>query len=705
MHKSFKILSVSSLSLFLIVVNSIFLPKTNLAQQLVWNHLGGPMGGCVGDMDLNSKGDIYAGVYTNVFTSQTYEGIYKSTNNGESWFKLETNVNQFEVYAVYVNRNDDIFVGTNYRDRLYRSTDDGETWEIINNGYNTSQCWAIGENKDGSVLFAGDVGFGKLYRSTNYGGNWELSANLPVLSFAVDSSNNIFCGTFIGLYKSTDDGLNWNQVGFNNIPINAIIINDINGVFCGTGYYSTGQGVFYSSDSGSTWTNIGLSDKIVLSLAFTSYGSLLAGTSIDGVFETTDMGNNWVQHNTGLFNKQVFRLKVNSSDDIFVGSEYEGVFRSTNSGNNFEQVGLPISGVYNIDFMGDSLIVAGTVSGVQKYNRFTKKWENIGQQAVLAVETDEEGNILAATNGGGLFHSTDLGKTWINICQTPYILNVKKINETILAATDAGLIRSTNNGVTWEYTPVRSGVDRNAIQVNNNGDIWTTGFRKLYKSSDYGITFDSTETINFSIVTLNNLYVDADLIFLGEGLIGRGIHYSTDYGITWKNKFQHRGTISVNGNNNYIMYSSNKDILFTLDKGVSWDSVPYSENFYGDVKEIEFDYNGKLYFGTSSQGLYEMDFIVNVEEDYTLINDFVLYPLYPNPFNSTVTLRYNLPVSSDIKITLYNMLGEKIKSLELFRQKGINEERISFDNLAGGIYLIAVEGKDFFAVQKAAYVK
>jgi hypothetical protein len=161
-------------------------------QQLIWNHLGGPMGGTVGDMAINSKGYIYAGVYTNVFTSQTYEGIFKSTDNGESWFKLENTVDQFEVYAIFINRLDHIFVGTNYRDRLYRSTDDGETWEIINNGYNTAECWAIGENKDGTVMFAGDGQFGRLYRTTNYGLNWELSVNLPVLAFAVDSSNNVY---------------------------------------------------------------------------------------------------------------------------------------------------------------------------------------------------------------------------------------------------------------------------------------------------------------------------------------------------------------------------------------------------------------------------------------------------------------------------------------------------------------------------------
>lgn len=692
---------------------SLLLPFTLLSvtsanlypQELIWKHLGGPMGGCIGDMDLNSQGHIYAGVYTNVFTSQTYEGIYKSTDNGESWFKLENTVDQFEVYAIYVNRWDHIFVGTNYRDRLYRSTDGGETWEIINNGYNTSECWAIGENKDGSVMFAGDGQFGQLYRSTNYGGNWELSSNLPVLSFAVDSSNNIYCGTFVGLYKSTDDGLNWSQVGFNNAAVNAIIIDDSNGVFCGTGYYNNGQGVFYSSDTGNTWTNIGLEDKIVLSLAFTSYGSLLAGTNIDGVYETTNMGTSWTQHNTGLFNKQVFRLKVNSSDDVFVGSEFEGVFRSTNSGESFQQVGLPISGVYNIDFMGDSLVIAGTVSGVQKYNRFAKKWENIGQHAVLAVETDDDGNILAATNGGGLFETTDLGKTWINICQTPYILNVKKINETILAATTDYIIRSTDGGNNWENTVVNSGVENCAIEINNNEDIWATGYvGKLFKSKDDGLTFDSI-SLNFDYIDRNSLLVKDSLIFFGDLTVGKGIFYSTNYGDTWVNTYKYRTIASVNGNGIYIIAGTFKDIIYSINTNLTLDSIPYPANLYGFVKEIELDNNGQLFFGTSSQGLYEMDFIVSVEEDDNLVNDFVFYSPYPNPFNSIVTIKYNLPSQSEMKITVYNILGQKLRRIEVLGNKGINEEKISFDDLAGGIYLIALEGKDIYAVKKAAYVK
>jgi hypothetical protein len=152
----------------------LFIATILKPQELNWHHLGGPMGGCIGDFGIDSRDNIYAGVYTNVFSGQTYEGIYKSSDNGESWEKLNTGIDQFEVYAVYINRQDHIYVGTNYGDRIYRSTDEGSTWQIINNGYNTAECWAIGENKYGTVLFAGDGQFGGLYRTADYGSNWQL---------------------------------------------------------------------------------------------------------------------------------------------------------------------------------------------------------------------------------------------------------------------------------------------------------------------------------------------------------------------------------------------------------------------------------------------------------------------------------------------------------------------------------------------------
>lgn len=689
---------------FFLIINC-----NSFAQELNWKHLGGPMGGAIGDIAINSKGHIYAGTYSSLF--YYYAGLYKSTDYGETWSKIQSLPYNIEVYALFVNKDDHIFVGTRGLPMVYRSTDDGETWEIKNSGITSPHCWAFGQNKDGTVLFAGEAWFGRTFRSTNNGDSWEFVDNLSGISFAVDSLNNIYCGTFNGLYKSTDNGLTFSPTGLMNVPINAILIDSLNGVICGTGYYTNGQGVFYSTDYGDNFNSIGLSGQIIYSLANTSYGSLLAGSATNGVYETTDMGVNWQQDNNGLYRKDVFRLKINKNGDIIVGAEFEGIFRSTNKGDSFEHVGLPISSVNNIVFYGDSLIIAATPSGVQIYNRLTKEWKNLGLHKVNAVDIDEEGTIYAAVGdeffggGGGVFKFREFNGEWVQINNNPLVLNIKKVNQTILAAIDTGLIHSSNEGLTWEVTPVRSGIDNCAIEVNNNGDVWAAGYvGKLYKSIDDGLTFILEVSLNFEYVDRNNLFVIDSSIFLGDLLLGKGIHFSMDYSNTWFNIYKHRALNSISGKDDFII-SSSKDIFFSQNKGITWDSIPYSENFYGGVLEIEFDKNGQLFFGTSSQGLYEMDFVVSVEDYLPVINNFKLYPLYPNPFNSTVTVKYNLPVASAIKITVYNILGEKIRLLERFEDSGINEERISFEGLAGGIYFISIEGNDFFAVQKAAYVK
>ena len=677
--------------------------STLLPQQLNWSHLGGPMGGAIGDIAINSKGHIYAGTYSAFF--YYYAGLYKSTDNGETWNKIKSLPYNIEVYALFINKEDHIFAGTRGQGVIYRSTDDGETWEIKASGFTSPHCWAFGQNKEGSVLVAGEAWFGRTYRSTDNGDSWTYTAPLSGISFAVDSINNIYCGTFDGLYKSTNDGLTWDPTGLTNVPVNAILIDSSNGVICGTGYYTNGQGVFYSTDYGATWTNIGLAGKIIYSLAFTGYGSLLAGSDRNGVYETTDMGGSWEQHSNGLYRKDIFRLKVNENDDIITGSEYEGIFRSLNRGESFEHVGLPISRVNNIVFYEDNLIIAATPSGVQKYNRLTYKWENIGLHNVNAVDVDKTGSIYAGTDGEGLFYLRETGGEWINISQTPYILNVKKLNETILAATTDYLIRSTDEGNTWENTPVNSGVDNNAIEINNNGDVWAVGFQKLFKSTDDGLTFSSI-SLNFRYVDRNNLYVNDSLVFLGDLLLGKGIHYSTDYASTWQNKYHHRGTFSVSGNNNYVIYGTPEDIFFTIDKGLTWDSIPYPNNFYGIVIEIEFDKNGQLFFGTSSQGLFEMDFVVSIEDDPPINKDFYLSQNYPNPFNPTTNISYSISQRSFVTLKIYDVLGIEVTTL-INKEVRAGSYEVEFDanNLPSGIYFYQIRAGAFVDTKKLVLMK
>ncbi|MDY0083185.1 MAG: two-component regulator propeller domain-containing protein [Ignavibacteriaceae bacterium] len=452
-----------------IIVVVTFFTYYTFPQNIIWQHTGGPMGGIVEGMDIASNGDIYAGGFS---FNESYSGLYKSSDNGESWTKIKTQFEDFEVYCIYISKDNSIWVGTDYQDRIYRSTDNGNTWQARSNNFLTFECWVIGENNSG-VLYAGDGNQGRLYRSTDEGMNWIFSAYLSPLSICATSDNITFLGDFNGLYYSINDGVSWyKHSGFSN-PVSSIIIDSLNNIYCGTGYYNNGDGVFYSNDNGKTFNYLGLQGKVVLSLALDSYGNLYAGTLNDGLFRTSDNGNTWQQFSNGIYKKAIYRLKINKQNDIFIGSEgggtgWEfygsgGVFRSANSGESFKHIGLPNSNVKNIVFSGDSLLIAATPSGVQKFNRLTKDWENIGLHNVESVSITSSNLIYAATSNEGLFRSEDFGKNWdyIKIAgdTLPLIFNVLALSEDTVFISPGNQVNfrmTTDGGNSWEIYPIKS---------------------------------------------------------------------------------------------------------------------------------------------------------------------------------------------------------------------------------------------------------
>ncbi|MBN1302525.1 MAG: cellulase family glycosylhydrolase [Melioribacteraceae bacterium] len=87
---------------------------------------------------------------------------------------------------------------------------------------------------------------------------------------------------------------------------------------------------------------------------------------------------------------------------------------------------------------------------------------------------------------------------------------------------------------------------------------------------------------------------------------------------------------------------------------------------------------------------------VGVNDNNNTPSGFLLDQNYPNPFNSQTTVRYNVPESSDVLISLYSYTGEKITNLvNKFMQPGIYSMNINFNNLTSGIYLISMKTEKY----------
>jgi len=110
------------------------------------------------------------------------------------------------------------------------------------------------------------------------------------------------------------------------------------------------------------------------------------------------------------------------------------------------------------------------------------------------------------------------------------------------------------------------------------------------------------------------------------------------------------------------------------------DTNPVSGSVQYRLKQIDND------------GSYKYSQIV--EASFMKPANFKLSQNYPNPFNPTTMIRFALPSRSNVKIEVYNTLGEKIKEL-VNEQKNSGNYEVSFNTtgLASGVYFYMIDAK------------
>jgi flagellar hook assembly protein FlgD len=94
-----------------------------------------------------------------------------------------------------------------------------------------------------------------------------------------------------------------------------------------------------------------------------------------------------------------------------------------------------------------------------------------------------------------------------------------------------------------------------------------------------------------------------------------------------------------------------------------------------------------------------------------LPKQFALYPAYPNPFNPTTTLRYELPEDAIVNITIYDMVGRIIRTLVNDSQtagyKSIQWNATNDRNepVSTGLYLYTIQAGKFRQTEKMVLLK
>lgn len=246
-----------------------------------------------------------------VFVCTATDGIYRTTDLGNTWIKLNSGLAFNNIASISIDEFERIFIGT-HGDGVYFSNNNGDSWSKIGLGtIHVIKIFALN-----NYVFAGD-GFNctGVYRTSNLGSSWTNVQNgLGVCTGNVIITKNglVFGGSGIeGMYKSTNYGNSWQQIntGLTSTNIATMVADNFGNIFVGTqtNIYTgmQGKGVFKTTNNGISWQNLtnGITTNEISQLALSSNGVVFtSGAGNQAIFKSTNSGNTWNQINQGLPN-------------------------------------------------------------------------------------------------------------------------------------------------------------------------------------------------------------------------------------------------------------------------------------------------------------------------------------------------------------------------------------------------------------------
>lgn len=93
-------------------------------------------------------------------------------------------------------------------------------------------------------------------------------------------------------------------------------------------------------------------------------------------------------------------------------------------------------------------------------------------------------------------------------------------------------------------------------------------------------------------------------------------------------------------------------------------------------------------------------------EETMVVTEFALHQNYPNPFNPTTVISYQLPAVSQVQLTVYNLMGQKMATLVSEKQRaGLHQLEWDGSGLASGMYYYQIKTGQFQKVKKMVLVR
>jgi hypothetical protein len=459
---------------------------------------GGPGSGiyrCIGCSSDGSK----------VMIGKQSGNVYTSSDFGTNW-TARTNSGTAQWYGGNISDDGTKIAVARYNSTILVSTDSGSTW--ASKGSTLFYLQLCGDTT-GTYLAAygtatGTSGDNQLYTSTDSGNTWTLSTAVSELRDIFGQTNNVrslavgasgtmyFIHPYLLFKKSTDGGVNWSDIAFNNLSADLPLLTH-----SGDGktvYASSFNGwqVLKSTDNAQTWSVLTGAPRRYNILA-TSYdgtkvlGSRAATATYTGVSKnnaciSTDGGSTFTDITTiGVDQDISYSGIISQNGSVMFIASYTGIWKSTNGGTSWSSSTAAIGTGYGVitSCSADGSIVYyvdGSPGYIYTSSNTGTSWNqrtSPGSRYWTSIVCSTDGLTAYAAVGYDsvqLYKTIDGGANWTAISSsgthTFNSINCSRDGQQVLATTN------DYDGIsTYTYTVIYS---------SNGGSTWST----LYSGSD-----------------------------------------------------------------------------------------------------------------------------------------------------------------------------------------------------------------------------